>query len=73
MNTHELDTQCGFCGSNGRREIPGGRWLSAPVCLDCGGSGYLITSPDAERLLAFVLRHLPAASGGRAGNGATKP
>jgi hypothetical protein len=72
MNTHELDTPCGFCGSHGRREIPGGRWLSAPVCPDCGGSGYLVTSADAERLLEFVLRHLPAAMVGRAGNGAVE-
>jgi hypothetical protein len=58
MNTHDLDTPCGFCHARGHREIAGGVWLSAPVCPDCGGTGYLVTSPDAERLLAFLERHL---------------
>jgi hypothetical protein len=58
MNSHDLDTPCGYCAAHGRREIPGGRWLSAPECLDCGGTGYLIISPEAERLLGFLTRHL---------------
>jgi hypothetical protein len=61
VNTHDLDTPCGYCDGCGGPEIPRGRWTSAPACAQCGGSGYLITSPDAERLLAFVLRHLPLA------------
>ncbi len=60
MNTHDLDTPCGYCGARGRRQIAGGLWLSAPLCPDCGGVGFLVTSPDAERLLAFVERHLGA-------------
>jgi hypothetical protein len=69
MNTHDLDTPCGFCENRGRREVPGGHWVSAPTCPDCGGSGYLVTSPDAERLLAFLLRHLGPVPGrpGRTG------
>lgn len=58
MNTHDLDTPCGYCGAHGHREIPGGQWVSGPACPDCGDSGYLVTSPDAERLLAFIERHL---------------
>jgi len=58
MNTRELDTPCGFCATRGRRDIPGGTWLSGPSCPDCGGVGYLVTSADAARLLAFVGRHL---------------
>ncbi|MDQ3522698.1 MAG: hypothetical protein M3434_10235 [Gemmatimonadota bacterium] len=58
MNTHDLDTPCGFCHARGQRQIADGVWLSAPPCPDCGGVGFLVTSPDAERLLAFVERHL---------------
>ena len=58
MNTHDLDTRCGFCESRGRRQIADRVWLLAPVCPDCGGTGYLVTSPDAERLLTFLERHL---------------
>jgi hypothetical protein len=60
MNTHDLDTPCGYCDGQGCRQIAGGVWLSAPVCPDCDGTGYLVTSPDAERLLAFVERHVGA-------------
>ena len=58
MNTNDLDTPCGYCGAHGRREIPGGQWISGPACPDCGGVGYLVTSAEAARLLAFVERHL---------------
>jgi hypothetical protein len=58
MNTRDLDTRCGYCEGEGYRQITGGVWLSAPPCPDCGGVGFLVTSPDAERLLAFVERHL---------------
>jgi hypothetical protein len=58
MNTHDLDTACGYCEAHGQREIPGGQWISGPACPDCGGTGYLVTSPAAERLLAFIERHL---------------
>jgi hypothetical protein len=58
MNTHELDTPCGFCASRGQRDIAGGTWLSGPMCPDCGGVGYLVISADAARLLAFLDRHL---------------
>lgn len=58
MNTHDLDTPCGYCASRGRRDIPGGTWASGPTCAECAGAGYLITSADAERLLAFVQRHI---------------
>lgn len=58
MSTSDLDTPCGYCGGRGRRDIPGGSWLSGPDCPDCGGVGYLVLSPDAARLLAFVERHL---------------
>lgn len=58
MNTADLDVPCGYCSGRGRRDIPGGLWLSGPSCPDCGGVGYLVQSPDAERLLAFVERHL---------------
>jgi DnaJ-class molecular chaperone len=58
MDTHHLDVPCGFCEAQGRREIRGGCWLTAPTCPECGGAGYLVISPDAERLLAFLQRHL---------------
>src|SRR5690606_23000652 len=58
MDTHHLDTPCGFCAGQGHREISGGAWIPAPVCPDCGGTGYLVISEDGERLLAFVQRHL---------------
>lgn len=58
MNTSDLDTPCGYCGGRGRRDIPGASWLSGPDCQACGGVGYLVLSSDAERLLAFVERHL---------------
>jgi hypothetical protein len=58
MDTQHLDTPCGLCAGKGRREIPGGAWIPAPVCPDCGGTGYLVTSEDGERLLAFVQRHI---------------
>lgn len=58
MNTADLDVPCGYCSGRGHRDIPGGLWLSGPSCPDCGGVGYLVLSPDAERLLAFVERHL---------------
>ena len=58
MNTHDLDTPCGFCHARGRRQIAEGLWLSAPLCADCGGTGYLVTSADGERLLGFLARHL---------------
>lgn len=58
MNTLDLDTACGYCEAHGHREILGGQWISGPACPDCGGTGYLVTSPEAERLLAFVERHL---------------
>jgi hypothetical protein len=60
MNTRDLDTRCGYCEGEGRRQIADGVGLSAPPCPDCGGVGFLVTSPDAERLLAFVERHLGA-------------
>jgi hypothetical protein len=58
MNTHDLDTLCGYCAGRGHRDILGGVWLSGPACPDCGGIGYLVVSPDADRLLAFIERHL---------------
>ena len=58
MNTADLDVPCGYCSGRGRRDMPGGLWLSGPSCPDCRGVGYLVQSPDAERLLAFVERHL---------------
>lgn len=61
MDTHHLDVPCGFCEGHGKREIPGGRWRSAPTCPECGGAGYVVISPDAERLLAFLRRHLAPA------------
>lgn len=59
MNLDDLDVPCGYCCARRRREIPGGTWLAGPACPECSGAGYLITSPDAERLLAFLLRHIP--------------
>lgn len=53
-----LDTPCGYCESRGRRDIPGGVWLSGSTCPECAGAGYLVTSADAGQLLAFVERHL---------------
>ena len=58
MDTNHLDVPCGFCEGHGRRQILGGTWCSGPICPDCGGVGYLVTSEDAERLLAFLQRHL---------------
>lgn len=58
MDTRSFDTPCGFCDGRGRRDIPRGAWVRAPVCPDCGGTGHLILSEDGDRLLAFVQRHL---------------
>lgn len=58
MNIGDLDVPCGYCESRGHRDIPGGVWLSGPTCPECAGAGYLVTSADAGRLLAFVERHV---------------
>lgn len=58
MNIENPDVPCGFCVGRGRRGIPRGAWLTGPSCPDCGGTGFLVTCPEAERLLSFVDRHL---------------
>lgn len=47
----ELDTPCGLCDAKGRR----GR----AVCLDCDGSGYVLT-PEGAALIDFLRRHRAA-------------